>query len=210
MKYLFTIIAIALLFSATSAQDLFKKVKNKQATAKKLSEVSKKINTIESDFLQYKHLDILSSDIESEGHFSFKKTDKLRWEYSKPYFYLIVMNNGTMWIKDSKKTQKYDTKSNKMFKEINDLMIGLLQGNILDSKNFKLNIYENSKYILAELYPQSAEMKEFLSGINIYFDKKDYSVYKVKMNENSGDYTEIIFVNKKNNVSIQNSKFTVK
>ncbi len=187
----------------------FTKVKNKQSTALKISYASEKLKTIESDFKQFKHLDILSDDILSEGHFSFKSPNLLRWEYTKPYNYLIIMNGSDMWINDGKKTKKYDTKSNKMFKEINDLMVGLLCGNILKSNNFSLELFTSNKYILAELIPQSPEMKEFLSSINIYFNKKDYTVSKVRMSEHSGDYTRIEFYNKKNNVSISDSKFLI-
>jgi outer membrane lipoprotein-sorting protein len=203
----FTILTPLFIFSQPKG---FLKVKNKQSVAQKISSASNKIKTIQSSFKQYKHLDILSNDIISEGKFSFKTSNLLRWQYIKPYDYLILMNGSNMWINDGKKTKKYDTGSNKMFKEINDLMLGLLQGDILKSKNFNLQLFENKKYILAELIPKSPEMKEFLSSINIYFDKLDYSVSKVKMSEHSGDYTKIEFFNKKNNISISDSKFSIK
>ncbi len=187
----------------------FTEVKDKNAVALKIGNASDKIKTIESNFKQYKHLDILSDDILSEGKFSFKSSNLLRWQYTKPYDYLIVMNGSNMWINDGKKTKKYDTNSNKMFKEINDLMVGLLHGDILKSKKFSLQLFENSKYVLAELNPQTPEMKEFLSSVNIYFNKSDYSVSKVQMAEHSGDFTKIEFYNKKNNITIPDSKFKI-
>jgi outer membrane lipoprotein-sorting protein len=120
------------------------------------------------------------------------------------------MNGKNLWIDDGKKVQKFDTKSNKMFGEINDLMLGLLQGNILESKNFTVQFYQNKQTILAELSPQSSSMKEFLSKIQIYFDSKDFSVSKVKMLEKSGDYTLIEFLNKKDNQPIADSYFNIK
>jgi outer membrane lipoprotein-sorting protein len=188
----------------------FQKVKNQLEIADKIKAVSDEISTQESDFRQLKHLDILENDIESKGRFSYKKTNLLRWEYSTPYVYKIVMNGKNMWIDDGKKVQKYDTKSNKMFGEINDLMVGLLQGNILRSKSFTVQFYENKQYTLAELIPLTASMKEFLAEIQIYFDNKNFDVSKVKMLENSGDYTLIEFFNKKNNQPIQDSYFNLK
>ena len=210
MKTITTFILLTLSISVFGQTGNFKKVTDEKAIAQKLNTASKSTKTIDSDFIQYKHLDILENDIESTGHFCFQASDKVRWEYFKPYKYLIIMNGGIMWINDGNKTQKFDTGSNKMFKEINDLMVGMLQGKILESKNFKISFFENSKQILAKLIPLSAEMKEFLSEINLYFDKKDYSVSKIKMLEHSGDYTLIEFFNRKTNIDIPKSKFLVR
>lgn len=206
-----TLIILALCFMGLysfSQPKGFKKVESKKNVAAKINVASQKINTIESDFKQYKHLDILKDDIESTGHFSFKKTNLLRWEYSKPYKYIIVMNKNNMWIDDGSKVQTFDTKSNKMFKEINDLMLGLLQGDILQSKNYSVEFYENKRKILAELIPNSKEMKKFLKKISIYFDKKTYTVSMIIMTENSSDYTKIMFHKSKYNIKISDSKFS--
>jgi len=209
-KYL---VLLLVLYSFTIYSQIpsgFQKITNPKETADKIKIVSDKIITQESDFRQLKHLSILANDIESKGHFSFKKTNLLRWEYTVPYKYKIVMNGKNLWIDDGKKVQKFDTKSNKMFGEINDLMLGLLQGNILESKNFTVQFYQNKQTTLAELSPQSSSMKEFLSKIQIYFDSKDFSVSKVKMLEKSGDYTLIEFLNKKDNQPIADSYFNIK
>jgi outer membrane lipoprotein-sorting protein len=208
-----TLLYILLFLAANSTyaqSDGFKKITNESSIAEKLNTVSKNTNSIDSDFKQYKHLDMLENDIVSDGHFSFQANDKVRWEYFTPYNYFIVMNAGTMWINDGNKTQTYDTKSNKMFKEINDLMIGMLQGKILESDQFDVDFYENQKHIKAKLYPKTNEMKEFLSSIEIYFEKTAYNVSKIKMNEHSGDYTLIQFYNRKTNVNIPKSKFLVR
>jgi len=209
-KTLSLILLIFLSLNTFAQSKDFKKVANEKAIAEKLNAVSESTKSIDSDFKQYKHLDMLENDIKSDGHFSFQASDKVRWEYFTPYKYFIVMNAGTMWINDGNKVQKYDTKSNKMFKEINDLMVGMLQGKILESDKFTVDFYENNKQVLAKLFPKTEEMKEFLSSIQIYFDKTDYSVSKIKMLEHSGDYTLIEFYNRKMNVTIPNSKFLVR
>ena len=211
MRTIITITLVILFPFIINAQTSnFQNITNEKAIAQKLNTASKNTKTIDSDFKQFKHLDILENDIESTGHFSFQASDKVRWEYFKPYKYLIIMNAGIMWINDGNKTQKFDTNTNKMFKEINNLMVGMLQGKILESNNFDVKFYENSKQILAKLIPLSAEMKDFLSEINLYFDKRDYTVSKIKMKEHSGDYTLIEFYNKKINVDIPKSKFLVR
>lgn len=210
MKNIFTILFVVSGIVLSAQTNNFKKVTDQKTIAQKLNNASLNSKSIDSDFIQFKHLDILENDIKSKGHFSFQAEDKVRWEYSEPYKYLIIMNKGIMWINDGNKTQKYDTESNKMFKEINDLMLGMLQGQILENKNFDVIFYENSKQVLAKLSPKTTEMKDFLSNMHLYFDKKDYSVVKIKMLEHSGDYTLIEFFNKKINVEIPKSMFLVK
>ncbi|RLD52466.1 MAG: hypothetical protein DRI94_03005 [Bacteroidetes bacterium] len=210
MKTITTLIILTISTTGFAQTNTFKKIINSATVIQKLNTASKNTKTIDSDFKQFKHLDILENDIESTGHFSFRATDKVRWEYLQPYSYLIVMNGGNMWINDGSKTKKYDTKSNQMFKEINDLMVGMLQGKILKSDKFTVELFENKKQILAKLKPKSDEMQEFLSEMQLYFDKKDYTVAKIKMLENSEDYTLIEFYNRKMNIDIPNSKFIVK
>ncbi len=210
MKILMTFLLLTAGFFSFSQFSGFKKVADPKEIAEKLNAASKKTKSIDSDFKQYKHLDILENDIESSGHFSFKATDKVRWEYLQPYKYLIVMNGKDMWINDGNKIRKYDTESNKMFKEINNLMVGMLQGNILKSENFEIIFYENKNEILAVLKPKSPEMKDFLEHIELYFDNKHYNVKKIIMDEPAGDYTEMIFYNRKMNIEIPDSRFLIK
>ena len=207
MKLISTILLAISTLTIFAQNGNFNKVKNFETIAAKLNTASKNTKSIDSDFKQFKHLDILENDLKSTGHFCFYAPDKVRWEYMKPYEYLIVMNGNMMWIKDNGKIKKYDTRSNKMFKEINDLMVGMLQGKILKSNKFDIEFYEDSKRILAKLKPKSADMQEFLNEMQLYFDKKNYTVLKIKMLEQSGDYTLIEFYNRKMNIKIPNSKF---
>ncbi len=209
-KIFLTVLISILTLTVFSQPKGFTKVIDRNAVSLKLKKVSAETKTIDCDFLQYKHLDILENDIESIGHFSFKASNKVRWQYTKPYNYLIVMNTCKMWIKNDKKIQEYDTKSNKVFKEVNDLMIGMVQGNILDNPDFNSELYTSKDEILAILVPQKPEMKDFLSEIHIFFDIKTFTVSKLKMIEQSGDYTLIKFINRKYNISISDNNFILK
>ena len=59
----------------------FKTMKDTSSFKTKLEEKAKLTNTIESNFTQEKNLSMLSEKIISKGHFCFKKTNLLRWEY---------------------------------------------------------------------------------------------------------------------------------
>jgi outer membrane lipoprotein-sorting protein len=188
----------------------FTAMKDTTAFRQKMEAQSKLTNTMESDFTQEKYLSVMSENIVSKGHFCFKKTNMLRWEYTSPYSYLIAINKDKMFIRDNGKVNKYDINSNKMFKSINEMMVATVQGNLLNNKDYKAKYYEGDKYYLIELTPVQKAAKDFLKNILLFISKTDYSVEKVKMVEPSDDYTSIDFTNRKTNQPIADEKFTVK
>jgi outer membrane lipoprotein-sorting protein len=177
----------------------------------KLKEISKSVNTMQSDFIQEKYLTVLSDKIVSTGKFYFKKENQLRWEYNSPFNYLIILSNDKVYVKDDHKTNQYDLGSNKVFREINNIMTGAVLGKLLeDELKYKPSYFENSKYYLVILIPADKNMKDYIKLICLYFDKKNFTVSMIKMVESSDDYTLIQFNNRKQNISISEDKFTIK
>lgn len=196
--------------SVAFAQTTYKSIKDTTLLKSKIDNMSKQTNSIESDFVQVKNLSMLSEKITSKGHFWFQKQNNLRWEYSVPYKYSIVINNDKILIKDENKVKKYDMNSNKVFKEINDIMISCVNGNILNSNKFKIVYFESDKNFKLELIPHDKGMKESLKKINMYFDKNVTSVVKLDMIEPGDDITTIDFSNKKLNATITPEIFMLK
>ncbi|MCX6250627.1 MAG: outer membrane lipoprotein carrier protein LolA [Bacteroidetes bacterium] len=192
-----------------SGQTKFSDVKDPSSFKLKLSVESKKITTISSNFIQEKNLSVLSEKIISKGHFYFKKEKNLRWEYLQPFSYLIIFRNDKILIQDESKKATLDVNSNKMFGEINRIMIGCVQGTLLaDEKNFKSQYFENNTNFLVKVFPLMPGLKELLKEIWIYFSKSDYTVTRLEMHESSGDYTMIDFTDKKVNDPIPDEKFS--
>jgi outer membrane lipoprotein-sorting protein len=189
----------------------YKQMSNPVEFKQQLKKTSKTINTIQSDFIQEKYLTVLSDKIVSTGKFFFKKENQLRWEYNSPFNYLIILRNDKVFIKDDQKTNQYDLGSNKVFREINNIMTGAVQGKLLEDEiKYKPSYFENSKYFLVILTPADKNMKDYIKSIYLYFDKKNFTVTMIKMVESSDDYTLIQFNNRKQNISISEDKFTIK
>ena len=211
MKILSTILSLFIFTGILYAQeDNFKEIKNIDKAKIELAKLSENTVTIQSKFIQEKHLSFLTENIISKGEFYFKSPNQLRWEYSEPFEYIIAFNDKNIIIKDEDKISTFDTESNKMFSEINNMMIGSIQGNIFtDSERFSVKYFENSSQYLLELDPKLPEMKSMLKTIKIYIDKSDISVAKIKMIESSDDYTSIDFINRKLNQPIDNGIFNI-
>jgi outer membrane lipoprotein-sorting protein len=169
-----------------------------------------KTTSIKSDFTQDKNLSMLSEKITSKGNFWFKKDSRVRMEYTQPFKYLMILNKDKVYVKDGAKESKVSTRSNKMFQQINKIMIDCMQGTMLDNTDFKTRVFENKTAALVELTPVSKGMKEMFKSINVVVDKKDFSVTSIQMLELSGDNTIMRFTNKELNAPIADNLFDIK
>ncbi len=187
----------------TAVKDLPKFKEQFAATAKKTE-------TIKSDFIQEKNLSMLSEKIVSKGKFWFKKNDLLRMQYDKPYEYLMVLNKDNMVIKDGKKINRINIRSNKIFQQINKITVDCVQGTVLSNPDFVTKVYETNHTYLVELEPVSKTLSGFFKNISVIVDKKDYAVNTIIMNEQSGDNTTLHFINREFNAVLPDALFVIK
>jgi len=171
---------------------------------------AQKTNSIKSDFVQEKVLSMLSEKITSKGRFWFKKDNRVRMEYYQPYQYLMILNKDKVYVKDGQKENKISTRSNKMFQQINKIMVDCMQGTALNNTDFKTRVFENKNNSLVELVPVTKGLKELFKAITVTIDNKDFSVSVIEMQELSGDNTIIRFLNKNLNADIQDMLFFIK
>ena len=174
------------------------------------SAATQKTLSIKSDFVQEKNLGMLSEKITSKGKFWFKKESQVRMEYNQPYQYLMILNKDKVFIKDGQKENKISTRTNKLFQQINKIMIDCMQGTALNNPDFKTRAFENKSTYLVEMVPVVKGLKELFKNINVVVDKKDYSVNSIEMQELSGDNTIIRFANKELNTNLQDALFAIK
>ncbi|MEO8470705.1 MAG: outer membrane lipoprotein carrier protein LolA [Chryseolinea sp.] len=170
---------------------------------------SSRVGSIESTFTQEKILSALTEKIVSNGKFWFKRSNRVKIEYIKPFQYTMVLNGEKMLIQDGQKQSQINVRSNKLFQQVNKIMIDCVQGTILESKDFSSKVFENDGTFLLELTPTSKSLREFFQTIMLNVSKADYSANSIEMNEPSGDKTTIIFTDKKLNTPILDAVFVL-
>ena len=131
-------------------------------------------------------------------------------EYNQPYEYLMVINKDKVWVKDGAKENKVSTKSNKLFQQINKIMIDCMQGTALSNPDFKTRVLESKSGYMVELTPVVKNMKDLFKTVNVIVDKRDFSVTSIEMHEPAGDETVIRFINKELNTNIADALFDIK
>lgn len=187
----------------------FSPVKDVEQVKKRFEDVSKNTTSIKSDFVQEKNLSMLSEKVVSKGVFYFKQKNMVRLEYTSPFKYLLVMNNGKALIKDESKTTQMDMHRTKIFQQVNNIIIDCVHGAALSNPNFSVSVFEGPGQLKLVMKPTAKGLKDFFENIIIFVDKRDYSVQKMQMNERSGDNTIITFTNKELNGKIADDLFAM-
>ena len=207
---LLLLFATLMLFSFQTAKQDYVPMKDVAAFRSGLAKMAASTSSIKANFKQEKYLAILANKIESDGKIQFKKPNLLKWEYTVPYQYAIILNGKEIIINDQGKQNSFDIASSQSFKQINELIVNSVQGNILDEKQFNIQYLEGKSLYLAKLQPKEEQMKKFLKGIEVFFNKDDYTVSQIRLIEPEDDYTHISFQDMKLNEPISDAVFAKK
>ena len=207
-KYKFLFFAL-MLTSGLSAQNTkdFSVVQDAKTLKAAIQKVSENTQSIQSDFIQEKHLTMLEEVLVSKGRFLFRKENDVRWEYLSPIDYTIVIYNGKFSIQNGEKLSEFDIGSNPLFQQINKMIVTAIRGDFVDNPDFTASFFENEKQYLVKLTPQNEQVAKMLAVIEIYFNRSDLAVEQVRFMEPGEDYTKIVFKNRKVNTPISDQQF---
>lgn len=206
------LIALFLTLGISSARaQAMKALTQVQKFDERLAREAQAIQSIESDFTQVKYLDILDEKVTSKGKFSYQKSNKICMEYAEPVDYSIVINGSQLKIVADGKKSVMSLSSNKMMNRMQDMLTACMIGDLSKmTADYQLEYFENEQYYLVKIKPVSKAIQAYISGIDIYLDKKDMSVHKLRLSETAANYTEYEFYNKRFNALHNETKFSVR
>ncbi len=205
------IISFLFMFSLTgmSQPEGYTKVSDIDMLKHKLALQAEETNSIESNFIQEKHLWMLEEVLISEGRFLFQKENNVRWQYDTPVEYLILIHNGKFSIVSNGKVNEFDIESNPMFRQINNMIVAAIRGDFMSNNDFESQFFEDPSSYLSVLIPKINAVSSMLSSIEIYFGKDDMQVNRVIFKEPGDDMTIISFIDKKINSDIPEKEFVL-
>ena len=173
-----------------------------------IKEVSENTKTITSDFVQLKHLDFLTSDIETSGKMAFKAPNWVKWEYTSPYEYSVIFKDDVLLINDGGTKSDIKMGSSKLFKKLNELIINSVTGDMFDDESFEVTYFITEDYNKVILVSNDKKLSKMIAVFELHFNKENGAVLQVKMIEPSQDYTKIVFSNRVDNSEINDAVFT--
>ena len=209
-KLIFIALSVCSITAATAQPKGFKAVANVPAFQQSLAKSTAAIQSIQSDFVQTKHLSLLSDKITSKGKFYYRKEDKVRIEYTTPYQYLLVMNAGQIMVKDEQKTSKINTKNSKTMQSVNRIMIDCMRGSVFSNTDFRVTAFESGGSYLLSLVPANDAMKKMFKQIDVYLARSSFDVDRLTMTEQNGDFTDMDFTKTQHNVALNEAIFKVR
>lgn len=183
----------------------------------KMQAAAESVTAIQSDFTQSKFMSAMGKSMESSGKFYYQKENKVKLEYLKPFKQNLVMNENKLMMEMNGKKNVMDASANPMAGELKKVISACMSGDIANmGANYKLEFFQEGSNYLVKITPQTADIQKFAKQVDLYLDMKDYSVVKMKMIEplkkgqKQNDYTEYTFSNKKMNVKVPDTVFTIK
>lgn len=176
----------------------------------KLNNAATGLKTMSCDFVQTKHLSMLSEKMVSKGKMYYKQPDKLRWEYTTPYQYLFIFNGTKVYVGNSKKKDVIDTNSNRVFKEVARIMMNTVTGKALNStSDFTVTIDSDKNNYLVTLVPKKKDLRQMFSKVVLYFSKSNLMIAEINIHEKNGDWTNIKLSNVAYNKPVNETLFAI-
>lgn len=180
--------AVCLMYAATAAAQ----GRGAQNATARVTQAARAMRTMQADFVQTKHLKMLGDRMVARGRMHCQQPDRLRWEYTSPYTYTLVMNGDRVMTGKGASRKVADMKGNRAFREVGRVMMNSLVGRSLtDSKDFRVSMADTPAEYVATLTPQRKEMKALYTRIVLHFSRRTAIVSKVVLHEANGDRTDI-------------------
>jgi len=138
------------------------------------------IGSFEADFVQMKTSSLFAEPEQSTGHLTYRQPDYLRWEYISPQPFVWEVNGS----KDN---------VNPQVRQIVMLILKSINGSYLAPNNDFNVDWESGE--VAVLTPKRREIKQLFDHITIRLNTESGIADEVMLYEQSGDETQIRFLN---------------
>ena len=179
-----------------------------QKVVAELTEAAVSMQTLQCRFMQEKISSMLAEPTVAEGTMHYAAPDRLRWEYTKPYAFALVVNGERIVKVTDGKAEVVDGKSNRMYQGIVSIIMGSASGKkLFDTSVFDVVMYDDNEFWRAEMTPKRRDMKRMFSQLVFRFDKKTKGISRVEFKDAGGDLTSIHFEDIKLNEAIGEKVF---
>ncbi len=207
MSSVLLILVLAVVCLTTHAQTQLSDTQS-QAVMSQLTQAAASMQTMQFRFVQEKTSTMLAEPSVSEGLMYFVAPDKMRWEYTSPYAFALVVNGERIVKVTDGKTEVLEGNSSRMYQGIVSIIMGSASGKkLFDTSAFDIVLCDDDVFWKAEMTPKRRDMKRMFSQLVFRFDKKTNGISRVEFIGSDGDVTSIRFEEIKLNEAIGEDKF---
>jgi outer membrane lipoprotein-sorting protein len=161
-------------------------------TLEGLKQATGKISSVQADFVQQKHLKILSKPLISKGVMYYKAPSSLRWEYKAPIQSVLLMQNGhTKRFQNDGSGYKEERGANMPSMQMVMAQITQwLSGNFSDDALFSAKMEKGRKIILT---PQKKGFADIIARIELHLAENPGMIAAVLIFEGPDAFTRMDF-----------------
>ncbi|MDR3094909.1 MAG: outer membrane lipoprotein carrier protein LolA [Bacteroidales bacterium] len=177
-----------------------------KALVEKIQQANTKYTGIASRFKQTKHISVLGEDVLSEGHFYYKKPDKLSMQYDQPVGDLMLLNGERFVMVNAGKRMVTSAKANSKMRSMKNVLSNCLAGDVLQLNADVITCEDTKKYnVVIAKFAKSP--KNIYTKVVLSFDKSDGSISILRTEEKDGSYTVYELVGKEFNTAMDDTHF---
>ena len=173
-----------------------------------LTQAASSMQTLQCRFVQEKTSSMLAEPSIAKGTMHYASPDRMRWEYTEPYAFALVVNGEQITKVTDGKAETLDGKSSRMYQGMVSLIMGSASGKkLFDASVFDVALYDDNEFWRAEMTPKRRDMKRMFSQLVFRFDKKTNGISRVEFKDAGGDVTSIRFEDMKLNEVMDDNVF---
>jgi len=164
------------------------------------------IKTISADFIQEKHLQILSRPLISKGVFYYEAPGSLRWEYQSPIRSILMMHEGkvTRYIWGGNGFRKDSGLSLQAMQIVLQEITKWLGGHFDDNPDFTASLEPDRRIVLT---PKKKAFSAIIRNIELILSDRPGVIKSVTIYEGEKSFTRIIFKNVRVNEVLKETVF---
>jgi outer membrane lipoprotein carrier protein len=179
-----------------------------QEVIRQLTQVASTMQSMQCRFVQEKTSSMLAEPSVAEGTMHYAAPDRMRWEYTTPYAFALVVNGERLVKVTDGKTEVLEGNAGRMYQGMVNLIIGSASGKkLFDTTVFDIVFYDDNGFWRADMTPKRRDMKRMFSQLVFRFDKKTNGISRVEFVSANGDITSIRFEEIKVNEAIGEEVF---
>ena len=173
-----------------------------------LTKAAASMQSMQCRFVQEKTSSMLAEPQIAEGRMYYAAPDRMRWEYTAPYAFALVVNGERIVKVTDGKAEVLEGNAGRMYQGMVNLIMGSASGKkLFDTTVFDIVLYDDNGFWRADMTPKRRDMKRMFSQLVFRFDKKTNGISRVEFVEAGGGLTSIRFEEIKVNEAISDKVF---
>lgn len=205
-KLLLSIVFVAFSLMVSAQTQLSESQSNEVIAS--LTKAAASMQSMQCRFVQEKTSSMLAEPSVAHGTMHYAAPDRMRWEYTTPYAFALVVNGERIVKVTDGKAEVLEGNAGRMYQGMVGLIMGSASGKkLFDTTVFDIVLYDDNGFWRADMTPKRRDMKRMFSQLVFRFDKKTNGISRVEFVEAGGGTTSIRFEEIKLNEAISDKVF---